>query len=64
MYILISRSFGGFSNQDKNIAHAKELGEALKKDKKAFEDSYFYTAGYDAPFKLFKRHNEVWFLAK
>lgn len=58
-----AQSFGGYASMDKNIEHAKNMGEALKKAGKKFEDSFFYTAGYDAPFKLFNRHNEVWFLA-
>lgn len=55
--------FGGFANQAKYISKAHALGEALTTANKTFEQTYFYTAGYDAPFKLFNRHNEVWMLA-
>lgn len=55
--------FSGFANEEKYIEHATALGKALDKAGKKFEKAYFYTAGYDAPFKLFNRHNEVWMLA-
>lgn len=62
----ICRQFGGFTNDFS--AWQKEavaLGEALKKDGLSdFETDYYWTAGYDAPFKLFNRHNEIWFMKK
>ena len=44
--------------------HANQLQEDLKTLKLSFEEGYYYVCGYDAPFKLFNRHNEVWFLKK
>lgn len=57
------RTFGGFANDDNWIKQADELGKALPKDAQYIED-YYRTAGYDSPFKLFKRRNEVWFIKK
>ncbi|KAH3828000.1 hypothetical protein DPMN_129948 [Dreissena polymorpha] len=43
---------------------AVKLGEALTKDGLEFVTETWWTAGYDSPFKVLNRHNEVWFLAK
>ncbi|XP_053317017.1 heme-binding protein 2 [Spea bombifrons] len=58
------RSFGGFTNAAKNQEQLLQLSESLKRDGKSFEETTYYTAGYDSPFKLFNRHNEVWLIAK
>ena len=55
------RSFGGFASGDKYVQEAAELAKALNSTQR-YDDSYYYTAGYDAPFKPFNRHNEVWFI--
>lgn len=59
---LYSTSFGGFASEDDWIKNARELSEKVK-DKNVNEDNYFI-AGYDSPFKLFNRCNEVWMLKK
>ncbi|XP_053566603.1 heme-binding protein 2 [Bombina bombina] len=58
------RSFTGFTNAAKNQEQLLQLSEILKRDGKSFDENAYYTAGYDSPFKLFKRHNEVWLVAK
>ncbi|XP_077148929.1 heme-binding protein 2 [Ranitomeya variabilis] len=58
------RSFGGFTNGVKNQEQILQLSECLKRDGKLFDESIYYTAGYDSPFKLLNRHNEVWLIAK
>ncbi|XP_068087776.1 heme-binding protein 2 [Hyperolius riggenbachi] len=58
------RSFGGFTNFQKNQEQILQLSECLKRDGKLYEENFYYTAGYDSPFKLFNRHNEVWLIAK
>uniref|UniRef100_A0A8D0L912 Heme-binding protein 2 n=1 Tax=Sphenodon punctatus TaxID=8508 RepID=A0A8D0L912_SPHPU len=58
------RSFGGFASSTKNQEAALALAESLKRDGKVFEDNVYYTAGYDSPFKLFNRHNEVWLIKR
>lgn len=59
------REYGGFSNMEKVETHYKELLNALKLQ--GIDDFYtnmFYTAGYDAPYKLFNRRNEIWLISK
>ena len=57
------RSFGGFADDDRWVKEATNLAAALEKDQKSdFIQAYYYTAGYDSPFKLFNRTNEVWFV--
>ncbi|OCT79804.1 heme-binding protein 2 [Xenopus laevis] len=43
--------------------HAKTLAEELDLQGKAFEKSFFISAGYHDPTLLIGRHCEVWFLA-
>ena len=57
--------FGGFANQSVVVAEAAKLeqqiqnSESLKVDEDNFGDQWFF-AGYDPPFRLSGRHNEVW----
>ena len=55
-----TRSFGGFADDNKFLTEAKDLSSKLN-GRKVHEEFYF-TAGYDSPFKLFNRTNEVWFV--
>jgi len=57
-------SFGGWMTQEAIQEHGADLGKALQKDGIAFDDSQFFTAGYDGPYTLLKRHNEIMFLPK
>jgi len=56
------RSFPGYADQDKWLQEAAELADALVDATSPYHTDYFYTAGYDAPFRPFNRHNEVWFI--
>ncbi|KAJ1155813.1 hypothetical protein NDU88_008538 [Pleurodeles waltl] len=56
------RSFGGFTNAAKNQEQLLELGASLKRDGSVFDERVYYTAGYDSPFKMFNRCNEVWLI--
>lgn len=38
--------------------------ESLQRDGVQYMDQPFYAAGYDSPFKLVNRKNEVWVLKK
>ncbi|XP_069463635.1 heme-binding protein 2-like [Ambystoma mexicanum] len=58
------KSFGGFAFKSDYIDKAKSLSEELKALGKAFKEDSFLTAGYDAPFMLINRHNEVWYIAE
>lgn len=58
--------YGGYSNLDDVQKYSEELGEDLVKDGlgDTFRKDVFFFAGYDSPFKLLNRHNEIWFLRK
>jgi hypothetical protein len=63
--VVYARSFGGFADETRVAEEAAALEEALAKDGKGGGDdgggagTYFF-AGYDSPFRVFGRHNEVW----
>ena len=57
-------SFGGWMTQEKIQEHGVALGKALQDAGIAFDDSQMFTAGYDSPFRLLGRHNEIMFLPK
>ena len=42
------------------IENGRELFQELKAAKVPYDAEMFYTAGYDSPFRLTDRHNEVW----
>lgn len=58
------RTHGGFSNEQMKRDELLKLLESLKRDGAEFVDQPFYVAGYDSPFKLTNRRNEVWILKK
>ncbi|WAR25182.1 HEBP2-like protein, partial [Mya arenaria] len=59
------RQFSGYAmTYDVWRDQAVALAKALKVDGVEFRTDMYWTAGYDSPFELFNRHNEVWFLGK
>ncbi|XP_025900009.1 heme-binding protein 2 isoform X1 [Nothoprocta perdicaria] len=58
------RSFGGFASPEKFAEEAEVLARSLRNRGQLFHEDFFYTAGYNSPFKLFNRHNEVWYFKK
>ncbi|KAH3827998.1 heme-binding protein 2-like [Dreissena polymorpha] len=54
--------FGGFADDGHWVEHARELSEKLKQ--KNIHREFYFTAGYDSPFKMSNRLNEVWFVKK
>ena len=54
-------SYPGWAEEQKVLAVATQLGAALQAEGVAFTSTHFFTAGYDSPFRLFDRHNEVLF---
>lgn len=65
MYVsVLNRSFGGFAKAKKNQEEIQALAETLRRDGRTFQEKIYYTAGYDSPFKLLNRHNEVWLIKK
>ncbi|OCT79800.1 heme-binding protein 2 [Xenopus laevis] len=61
VYVL---SFGGYALDYDYKKKAKALAEKLGKQGLSFDDSVRTTAGYNDPFTLLNRHNEVWYKAK
>ncbi|XP_071833106.1 heme-binding protein 2-like [Apostichopus japonicus] len=57
------RVFHGFAKQEDWIANAEALKNSLANTTATYDKSFYYTAGYDSPFTIFSRHNEVWFFA-
>lgn len=58
------RSFGGFANEESWVTEAKKLSEDLKEKTSEIRQDFWYTAGYNSPFQLFGRTNEIWFVKK
>ncbi|GFO26520.1 heme-binding protein 2-like [Plakobranchus ocellatus] len=56
--------FGGYATESAWLEHAETLAKALVRDSKSFNQDFFFTAGYDSPFKILNRHNEVWYIAE
>lgn len=56
-------SFGGFESDAELQEHTSELVSYLDKDGVAYVKDFYFTAGYDPPFRVIGRHNEVWLLA-
>lgn len=63
-FLTFTRSFGGFASPEKYAEEADALARTLRNRGQPFHEDFFYTAGYDSPFKLFNRHNEVWYFKK
>ncbi|XP_053567973.1 heme-binding protein 2 [Bombina bombina] len=58
------KSFTGYAFQNDYLKKAKALSEELVALGLSFDDSSYTSAGYNDPFTLFKRHNEVWLTAQ
>ncbi|XP_071801746.1 heme-binding protein 2-like [Asterias amurensis] len=60
---VVVRTFDGYTSEAKDLEQARILAE-LTKDKFELEQSYFFTAGYNSPWRVTGRRNEVWFVIK
>ncbi|XP_008311186.1 heme-binding protein 2 [Cynoglossus semilaevis] len=58
------RTYSGFSNENMKREELLKLLESLQRDSMPYVDKPYYVAGYDSPFKLTNRRNEVWVLKK
>ncbi|ELR59106.1 Heme-binding protein 2, partial [Bos mutus] len=58
------RSFDGFSSAQKNQEQLLTLASILREEGKVFDEKVYYTAGYNSPFKLLDKNNEVWLIQK
>jgi hypothetical protein len=57
------KSFGGWAVGQKYLQAAADVTQTLTDAGVAIDTDHFYTAGYDSPFRLRNRHNEVWIMA-
>uniref|UniRef100_H0WR47 Heme-binding protein 2 n=2 Tax=Otolemur garnettii TaxID=30611 RepID=H0WR47_OTOGA len=58
------RSFDGFCSAQKNQEQLLTLANILREEGKVFDEKVYYTAGYNSPFELLNRNNEVWLIQK
>jgi hypothetical protein len=61
------KTYPGFgSTTEAILKNAAALAEALSKDGigDTYHKEFYFYAGYDSPFKLFDRTNDVWFVMK
>jgi len=54
-------SYGGWASERKIRSNANKLRESLEKAGLDYDNSYIYSQSYQAPFQIWKRHNEVMF---
>ncbi|XP_054770146.2 heme-binding protein 2-like [Lytechinus pictus] len=54
------KKFSGFADDDKYLEEMKRFVSILEEDGHQVKDDVYYFAGYDSPFKLLNRRNEVW----
>jgi hypothetical protein len=52
--------FGGYANLDDYMKNRDELVKALGSDAETYDTINMVTAGYDAPYMILFRKNEVW----
>ena len=63
MYTVVDLNFrtvGGFMNESKWKKELEDLDQLIEAKGLKVDKSHHYTNGYDAPFKLWNRRNEVW----
>lgn len=59
------KSFGGFMKEKTVVDKAAELAADLTKAGITdFHEDFYFSAGYDSPFHIVNRHNEIWFVKK
>eukprot|EP01121_Diplochlamys_sp_Union-15-3_P007494 TRINITY_DN1909_c0_g1_i2.p1 TRINITY_DN1909_c0_g1~~TRINITY_DN1909_c0_g1_i2.p1 ORF type:complete len:200 (+),score=32.62 TRINITY_DN1909_c0_g1_i2:83-682(+) len=52
--------FSGWATNEDIDAEVKKLRSYLDSDKVEYNKDFYIFAGYDAPYRIFDRHNEVW----
>lgn len=56
------RSFGGKPTAEDYMNELQTLADQIG-DSARYENAYYFFAGYDSPYKVSDRHNEVWLKA-
>ncbi|XP_060782038.1 heme-binding protein soul2 [Neoarius graeffei] len=57
------REFDGFASETDALENMETLKADLQAAGKPFDDTRFEAVGYDGPFVLINRHNEIWIYA-
>lgn len=53
-------SYSGYSNEKDQLDNLVKLGTYLSSQGIKYVNDYYFYAGYDAPYKFWNRHNEMW----
>ena len=53
-------AFDGFANEQEDEQNVEKIEKALNADSLSYDSNNWYSAGYDPPFRIANRHNEVW----
>ncbi|XP_035693369.1 heme-binding protein 2-like isoform X1 [Branchiostoma floridae] len=56
------KTFSGYAKDEDWTKQAELLAKSLDNDGKKYHKDFYYTAGYNSPFKPINRHNEVWYI--
>nr|XP_022330934.1 heme-binding protein 2-like [Crassostrea virginica] len=59
---IFCRSFGGKPTPDDYMNELQTLADQIG-DSSKYENAFYFFAGYDSPYKVSDRHNEVWLKA-
>ncbi|XP_078606365.1 uncharacterized protein LOC144879029 isoform X2 [Branchiostoma floridae x Branchiostoma japonicum] len=54
--------YGGWANGWNTNSHRQGVEQKLAEEGQSFEDSFYFSAAYNAPFEMTNRRNEVWVL--
>lgn len=61
--VVLTRRFSGYTTNEVIGKEVKELSEEIKnQNEPGVNFDQYYIVGYDPPFKLFGRRNEIWFV--
>eukprot|EP00210_Caulerpa_lentillifera_P002600 g2490.t2 len=58
------KSFGGYMTEQGIVKKASELVDILQNKGIEIETENYYACGYDSPFRIVARHNEIWIIGK
>ena len=61
--VMYAKAFGGFAKEKDWENHLQNLKDSLERDGKHYSKDLYYAAGYDPPYRLFGRRNEVLLVA-
>ena len=54
------RAFDGFANEQEDEQQVQVIEKSLDEDNLSYDSNNWFAAGYDPPFRVSNRHNEVW----